>query len=419
MLEQLLSKSTGENSLSINCGTAFILSDREGFLERYEEININCGTLLASAKSYAGLMAKGASINCGNSTIRDISGEITQLEGGAAITEDMDFSGRFVISSGDAVVKGDGGKALAEAEGAHFNGTLFYPQERGSAFLAKVTGRKQPYPEDAHLVFEDKQLDELLYSIPDGKSHIWVHGEITALDERSLRKAREKGLRYACRSLFITESFDGSYGGLFNAEERTLMPDGYNAVPMLKLTAGEAALHGPCIYVRGDLTMDKTDEGCLSEIESIIVKGTATIPASCAKAFRAVGKADAYELVEDNLGDIMRVNGFQVIGHDHLQSVLAKGETIRVKVNGFLLFDENVTAGDMAAIESMKVNGAVVMPDAAQGALSRKISKVNGMINSIEAITKMTGMTLPEIFEKLQSSQTAGTNINTGFYVLV
>ena len=420
MLEQLLSNMKDENGLNINCGEAFILSDKEGFLDKFEGISINCGTLFASSKAYAKLMAKNASINSGSSTIREISGEIIQLEAGATITEDMDFTDKFIISTGNAIVKNNGGKALAKAEGAHFNGKLFYPEELGSAFLANITGGKKPYPQDAHLVLGNKKIDELLFSIPVDKTHIWVHGEITALDEAPLIKAREKGLRYACGSLFTTESFDEKYGNLFTAEKRTLVPDGFDVAPDLSLTAGEVALYGPRIYVRGDLTLEKKNEDCLGSVESIIVKGKATIPASSAKAFRAVGKADEYELVEDNVGEHIKVNGFQTIGHDHLQAVIAKGETIRVKVNGVLLFDEGVTADDMDAISLLKVNGALILPDAAQGALTPKIEKVNGMINSIESITKLTGMTLPEILAKFAgTANTGGTNINTGIYILV
>jgi len=419
MIEQLQKILSGgsENSLSINCGTAFILSDREGFLEKFDSISINCGDFLASAKAYAGLMARGATVNSGSNKIREISGEIVQLDGGTVITEDMDFTDKFVVSGGDAVVGGNGGKALLNAEGAHFAGTIFYPRERGSAFLANVTGDKQPYPQDAHLVFGDKKLGELLSGIPDGKTHIWVHGEITAMEEEAFQKAVEKGLRFTCTSLFTMEAYNEKFGAMIESSGRVVVPEGYEVTPGIQLTAGEAALFGPRIYVRGNMKLSKKDENCLDELEGIIVKGTATIPSSCAKAFRAIGKADKYELIADDVGEVMVVNGFQSIGHDYLQALIEKGETIRINVNGFLLFDEGVTAGDMDAIESIKINGFAIMPDAAQGALSSKIGKINGFTLSIEVITKLTGMTLPEILVKLRIDE--GTSINTGFYLLV
>ena len=408
------------NKLTINCGAAYFLSDKEGFLEQFDGININCGAFFASSNVYAKLIGKGAMVNSGNSSIREISSEIIQLEHEAEVTFDMDFTNKFIFAKGNVIVKGEGGKAFANAEGAHICGTLYYPEQFGSVFFANITGDKCAYPDNAFIVTSNKTVNQLINTVPDELTHIWVHGEISATDEKALKKAKDNGLNFTCDSLFIYEALNENYSALFKAENKEIVPDGHEITSDINLTSGEASLYGPRIYVRGNLTLSKKDEGSLDELESIIVTGTATLPTSCAKKFREIGKAEKYELIPDDVGEVLKVNGFQTVGHEFLQALIAKNETIVIKVNGMLLLNEGVTPDDMNAISSLHVNGAVIMPDAAQGALAPRVNKINGTIMSIESVTELTGLSLQEILAKLQNpSNRKGTLINTGEYVLV
>ena len=419
-LNALLSGDNGKKTLNVNCGAAIVLEIRDEFLENYDSVMINCGSFFGSNKAYAALMAKGAKVNSGRSVIREINGEIVHLSGGTNITDDMDFSGKYVICEGNLIVKGDGGQAFANADGVHVTGALYYPEGRGAAFLSKVAGRSIAYPQDAQLVIDDVKFGEMLQSVMEGTAHVWVHGEIEAMDESALARAVEKGLKFTCKTLFTMESLNEKYGGMFHAEEYILVPDGHEVAPGITLRAGEAELYGPCIFVKGDLLLNKKDTACLGELKSIIVTGKATLPAACAKSFRAIGKAAEYEIMPNDADLIVEVNGFQIIGHDYLQTLIGKNETIALNVRGALLFSEDVSAGDIDAIGSLALDGAVIMPDAAQGALAQKARVINGALLTIETLKSMTGLSLPEILAKIQSSlgNTNTAYINTGTYIL-
>ena len=69
----------GKKKLTINCGLACLLKDREGAFDNYDHININSGTIIVSQAIYAKLSAKGVKINSGDMRIQDIKGEIIQL----------------------------------------------------------------------------------------------------------------------------------------------------------------------------------------------------------------------------------------------------------------------------------------------------------------------------------------------------
>ena len=169
------------------------------------------------------------------------------------------------------------------------------------------------------------------------------------------------------------------------------------------------------------MVLHKKDVSCLESLESIIVTGTATIPASSAGAFRVIGKAGEYELTSEDIDETVVVNGFQTMGHEYLHALVSKDKAVSIKVNGVLLFDEGVKEDDMAAIASIEINGLVIIPDAAQGALAPRVGKVHGLFLTIEAITSMLGLSLAEILTKLYSigDKPNMTSINTGTYILV
>ena len=104
-----------ERTLSVNCGLACLLEDKQGILDGYDRVEINCGTAIVSKEINAKLTAKSAAINSGDLRICDIKGEIIQLDK-AVIDGGADLKGLFVIAKDDLIVRPDGVKAIAEAE---------------------------------------------------------------------------------------------------------------------------------------------------------------------------------------------------------------------------------------------------------------------------------------------------------------
>jgi hypothetical protein len=402
-----------ETTLNINCGLACLLSDKEGILDGYDKVHINCGTFIASPEVNAKLGSKNAHINAGTTRIREITGKILQLDGDALIDGKTDFKALFIIATGNLIVRGEGAARLGEAEGVIVTGTLYYPESSGAAALTKVSGNKQAYPEGAEVLLGDYLLEKALAAVPKDARHIWVSGKITALSLKNLEDAKAANRKIDCAALFINEGLNAAYGDLFDCPDRALVPDGYEVSGNLE--SAKLPLYGPKVYVDGNFLMEEKDLPLLEALESIVVKGRAQLPASTVQIFRKRGRADDYEVFE---GRLVVINGFTQFGRG--QFAEAGGGKITLRVNGCLYFDDDVSAEDTACIASLSYNGAVLAPAAVKAALASKIKGANGFMGDPSAIEKMTGKSVREWAAGYMGGRDdKSRSINTGTYLLV
>ena len=128
------------------------------------------------------------------------------------------------------------------------------------------------------------------------------------------------------------------------------------------------------------------------------------MPVSAAKDFKACGKAGEYDLYE---GTLMTVNGVEKIDHEQLHSALRIGITYTLRVNGEVVFLDDVTAEDISAIAAIHCNGVVYAPGKARGALVSKLKTING---------EMLDIGQYQNDENDASGDTDESNINTGTY---
>jgi hypothetical protein len=167
--------------------------------------------------------------------------------------------------------------------------------------------------------------------------------------------------------------------------------------------------------------MEEKDAPCLEELESIVVKGKASLNASCVKPFRKIGKAADYFIYEGNL---YIINGFEQFTHEQLQTMVEQGSRITVTVNGCLLFTDDVTAEDIEAIAAIDYNGSVLIPGKAKGALSPKVKQANGFMGDSAAIQKLTGKPIEEIIKHFTGGGRDGgagsvSTTNVGAFILI
>jgi cytoskeletal protein CcmA (bactofilin family) len=389
------------------------LSDKEGILDGYDTVHINCGTFIATPEVNAKLGGKNAQINAGTTRIREITGKILQLDAGAVIDGNADYKGLFIIAAGDLIARGEGAAKLGVAEGVIVTGTLYYPESSNAAALAKVSGNKQSYPDGAELLLGDYTLEKALAAVPKDRKHIWAPGKITALNRKTLEEAKASNRRIGCASLFINERLNDTYGDLFDCPDRALVPDGYEVSGNLE--SAELPLYGPRIYVDGNFSMEEKDLPLLEAIESIVVKGKARLPASTVQMFRKKGRADDYEVFE---GRLVVINGFTQFGRGRLAE--AAGGKITLLVNGCLVFDDDLGAEDVAGIAALSYNGVVLAPAAVNAALAPKVKEANGFMGDPATIEKLTGKSLRELAAAYMGGHDDGSrSINTGTYLLI
>jgi hypothetical protein len=399
-----------KRALTVNCGLACLLEDKQGMLDGYETVKINCGTAIISREMNALLAAKSAVINSGDLRVCDIKGEIIQLDK-TVIDGAADLKGLFVIAKDDLIVRPDGVKAIAEAEGVIALGTIYYPESAKLSSLIKVSGEKKPYPDDAQVVLGDHKLESLI-SMAKAK-HIWVSGRITVLDKKAMEKAKEMGLIFTAAKLFTYEGLDETYGSLFNCPDRTLVPDGHEVTG--KINAAELPLYGKKIYVDGNFMMEEKDIPALEEIESIIVRGKASLPSSAVKIFKEKGKAEKYFVFE---GRFVEINGSQQFSHSQLAALVEKGEKITLQVNGGLIFDDDVTAEDAECIASLSYNGSVLVSDKVKAALASKVKTGNGFMGDPAKMEELTGHSIKDLAGNSKKEEKGKTTFNMGTYIL-
>jgi len=399
-----------KRSLTVNCGLACLLEDTQGMLDGYDTVKINCGTAIVSKEINAKLAAKSAVINSGDLRVCDIKGEIIQLDK-TVIDGGADLSGLFVIARDDLIIMPDGVKAVTEAEGVIALGTIYYPESASLSSLIKVSGEKKPYPDDAQVVLGDHKLESLISSAK--AKHVWVSGRITALDKKAMEKAKEKGLVFTSAELFTYEGLNDTYGSLFNCPDRTLVPDGHEVTG--KINAAELPLYGKRIYVDGNFTMEEKDIPALKELESIIVRGKASLPSQAVKIFREKGKAEKYFVFE---GRLVEINGSQQFSHSQLAALVEKGEKLTLQVNGGLIFDDDVTAEDAECIASLSYNGSVLVSDKVKAALASKVKTGNGFMGDPAKMEELTGHGVKDLAGNSKKEEKGKTTLNMGTYIL-
>jgi hypothetical protein len=407
----MMNDETGSKTLQINCGTALLLKDREHILDRYEKVRINSGTLIVSSEINAKLAEKNASLNTGTVHIHDIKGEVIQLNRHTIIDGKTSYKDLFVLATEDLIISGNGAESFRDAEGVIVTGVLYYPESGDMACLTKVQGEMRPYPADAQVMLGNRTLEQALADAAPGQKHLWVSKKLSALDEKIVARAAGENFTVTSGSLITFEGLNEKYGTLFVSPRKSLVPDGYEVTGSIK--SAELVLYGKKLYVEGNLDFAEKDLGVLEEMESIIVKGRANLPSSCAKAFRKIGKADDYYVFE---GRLYTVNGFEQFTHDQLRIMAEREDRLTITVNGCLLFADDVTADDMEAIAALSYNGVVLVPGAAKGALSSKIKDANGHMGDVASFEKLTGLSLEELMQE-HGGQAGG--INAGTYVLI
>jgi hypothetical protein len=405
-----------KKTLNVNCGLACLLKDREGILDNYDRVKINCGTAIISTAINAKLNAKGAAINCGDMQVRDINGEILMLDKGAVIDGRASLKDLFIVAKDTLLITKDGMKNLIEAEGLIAVGTVFYPESADTAALIKISGDKRAYPDEAQVILGDQTTENIISGLKSDRKHIWISGRLTALEKKALENIRSKGYTVSCAKLFTYEGLDAEYDSIINCPEKTLVPDGYEIT--WKIREGELGLYGKRIYVDGNFSMKENDISALQEIESVIVKGKASLPASAVKIFKSKGKAADYFIFE---GRLVEINGFEQFSHGQLEASNGKGEKLSLFVNGCLVFDKDVTAEDIECIASLSYNGTVLLPAQARAALASKVKIGNGFMGDPAMMEELTGQSVKDLFQGKSGEpdgNSGSTSINLGTYIL-
>jgi hypothetical protein len=370
-------------TLNINCGNAKILRYDGATFDSYDKIHLNAGNVVFSGAAYAELQKKQFSHNCGNMRVIDVTGDIRDLGRDAVIDGRGNYGGCFLVADGTLWVETADAAAFAGVTGVDAK-RVYHPASLSLSAIPNLTANAvKAYPDGALLVKKNLVLTERAVRGWADDSVVWTPKELSAFDEKALENLSSRGIRLHCAKLYIYESLEKNYGKIFNSEKWEILPDGCEVVnDDIRLSSATFDEFGAKIYVRGDLTLAKSDENCLADFEFIRVDGDAILPTTAVRAFKKIGTAETLVAYR---GTLWNITGADTINHAQLQTALSRGAEFTLQINGSVTFAEDITPEDLDCITQLNYNGAVVVPDALKPILMEKVGEGNGVMTVMSA----------------------------------
>ncbi len=361
-------------SLTVNCDSVVLLKDREDILTQYDNAVFNCATVTVSDALYAKLMSANVVFNNAKTNVIAPPQNPVRLTGLTTLGANAGYEGAFLVAD-DMLVLPEGAEKLDALEGALILGKIYHPDN--AAVPGKIRANKFiPYPANAIPEMGDVWLraNEGRKWLPD--TEYFVSGTAYALDAAHLKELKAQGNVFHCGTVYLYESMQAEYGAMFGGAKTICIPDGYafvkDSAPLMDLYA----THGKKIWLNADLTVQPREVKYLNMFESVLVQKTARLPLDHLEACQRVISAAKVSVYE---GELMNINGFQIVSKAMLEEANRAGTKYTVNVNGAMLIEDDVTPQDIEAIVSMRINGAVSAPTVTHAYLN-KLGRINGVL---------------------------------------
>ena len=267
--------------LTINCANCDARKVQEENYSHYEQITINCATILTSPAGKAVLSRLPFTLNGAN---------VMELE------DDVDFrtvNGSSEIKSGDAVpqqkfylaVNGqltlgpDTQKQLEKCVGMTINGSLVCPESVYTALPAvKVNGSTTCYPDNA-IVLKRSAVIDRLFALRAKNSLYWSGRRMIMVDpELNAEALRNKGASFSAGEIIIARSKVESLIDLIDEKAEIIIVPDDTAVIMDDITLDDTALRrfGSSLYVIGDVTVPENTDA-LDRLTYLNIRGDALV----------------------------------------------------------------------------------------------------------------------------------------------
>lgn len=278
--------------LMINCANCDARNVQEENYAHYEQITINCATVLTSPNAKAVMNKLPFTMNCAN--VLEVEGDVdfrtvngsSEIKSGDVIPANK----YYMLVNGALTIGPDTQKQLENCIGMTINGSLTCP-ESIYAMLTGVTvnGSTTCYPDGAIVLKRNAVIDKL-FALRAKNSLYWSGRRMIMVDpELDAEKLRAKGVTFSTKEVIISESKVESFIDLIDEKaEIIIVPDG-TVVVLDDLDLDDAALrkYGKKLYVIGDVTIPE-DADALDEVQYLNICGDAEVPAQHKEKLLAV-----------------------------------------------------------------------------------------------------------------------------------
>lgn len=268
--------------LIVNCATCDARKILEENYSHYEQITVNCATVLSGPNAKAVMSRLPLTLNCADVLEAEDDAELRTVDGGAEIKagDAVPGSKYYMVVNGSLTIGPDTEKQLGQCAGMYVNGLLTCPESIYAKLRGvKVNGVVSCYPDGAIVLKRNAVIDRLFEL--RAKSALYWSGKRMIMVDPALdaEKLKAKGVSFSTREAIVAESKAEELIALIDEKtDIVVVPDG-TAVVTDDVTLNGDALrrYGDKLYVIGDVTVPE-DGGALEKLAYLNVRGDAKVP---------------------------------------------------------------------------------------------------------------------------------------------
>ena len=268
--------------LLINCATCDARNALEENYAHYEQITVNCATVLTSPSAKAMMNKLPFTLNCAN--VLEIEGTVDfrtingsgEIKSGDAVSA----SKYYMVVNGALTIGPDTQEQLAQCVGMTINGSLTCPESIYATLTGvNVNGSTTCYPDGAIVLKRNAVIDKLF--VLRAKSNLYWSGRrmIMVDPELDATKLKTKGATFSTKEVILSQSKVEELIDLIDEKaEIIIVPDGTSVVlDDITLDADTLRRYGKQLYVIGDVTVTE-DADILDELTYLNIRGDAKVP---------------------------------------------------------------------------------------------------------------------------------------------
>lgn len=268
--------------LLINCATCDARNALEENYAHYEQITVNCATVLTSPSAKAMMNKLPFTLNCAN--VLEIEGTVDfrTINGSGEIKrgDAVSASKYYMVVNGALTIGPDTQEQLAQCVGMTINGSLTCPESIYATLTGvNVNGSTTCYPDGAIVLKRNAVIDKLF--VLRAKNNLYWSGRrmIMVDPELDATKLKTKGATFSTKEVILSQSKVEELIDLIDEKaEIIIVPDGTSVVlDDITLAADTLRRYGKQLYVIGDVTVTE-EADILDELTYLNIRGDAKVP---------------------------------------------------------------------------------------------------------------------------------------------
>lgn len=295
-----------KKNLNVDAMILDLRNVQEDFLDRYEQIKLDCMIALTSPRVQALLSQHNISLDsmlCKNVpeevSVGVVNGKVT-LSSASQTT-----AGQVLVVNGKLMITPDAAEVLQKYACILVNGMIYCPQCLSAVVSARciLNGKLAVYPDDAVLLPGSSiKLDNTFLLRAQSRLY-WNEHRFLAVDPRLDTAAlAAKGCSFSAPKAILCASLAPVLAPLFpDSTELIIVPDGTAVVEDdLELTASSLRRYGTRLYVLGDAVIPAESADLLVQIEFLHVTGEVELPDALEAAFFAIPELECGKVVHED-----------------------------------------------------------------------------------------------------------------------